>query len=612
MSPTTSGHRPFMDESNTTDKEMEDIFPSQVLNTQEEEDLLKIINHTEFSPTPEFIIVDRRKKFFVMIPASAVCAGKPNLRKIADKIQSVLAKFATIIGQPVIRFMPKENEDPECFVVIEVGSGDQCKAACKGGFTYIKEDGSEGKTNFQEYTETAQVEQESRVVRLKALAWNTKASDIHAAMKKWGPVQSVSMGFNAKKTMATAVVIFKELTSVQNMLKENITWITIAKDAGAVAQLGTQHFKEDRNLTKKLAHLPEWYTPLDVVNLFRDPKAEGKQLCRHITMPVDPISKRRHPEAFVYFNNEEDWQRAKHLVFNINGKKTIWVDTAKPTCRTCGHPEHMQKECQVYRNRKELALTRKANTQAMQQKPKGRMVLSAMANILQQKTTINNGNQKPKAHFEPGKQSYSSVASKKAPATTGAIKAVAPKSILKASSLTPDNSWRQANAALELKIQALGNRIDKQTKHLEEMLHQKFELYFAAFEKKMMGILEGKLSPQLPSSQLEDEVMIHSLETESQSSSVLSGSNDSHSLGEFFTQSQTQERQESCKPVIKRLRGDSNETSEPNRTESEKLKELAQRLDEVENLNRDLQEQNELIKRQNRLLESELENHIDL
>ncbi|KAF9404176.1 hypothetical protein BGZ76_007058, partial [Entomortierella beljakovae] len=234
------------------------------------------------------------------------------------------------------------------------------------GFMVTNDDGTEGRTYFTEYTEAEQTAHQNRVVKLKALAWNTQADDVHAAMTRWGVVSSVTTGFNAKKTMGTAVVVFENEKSIQDMLDRNITSLVIGKDTAAVAQIGAKTVTEDRTLTKKLAHLPGWFTPADVLKLLdRIKTQDGWGVCQSVSMPVDPLTKRTCPEAFVYFYNRQQWELVKNKVFTIEGKSTMWIEPDQPTCRTCGHPNHYQRDCVIFQRRKEITAIRRVNTVAM-------------------------------------------------------------------------------------------------------------------------------------------------------------------------------------------------------------------------------------------------------
>ncbi|KAF9149182.1 hypothetical protein BGX20_006118, partial [Mortierella sp. AD010] len=117
----------------------------------------------------------------------------------------------------------------------------------------------------------------------------------------------------------------------------------------------------------KLVNLPRWYTPYEVHQLFAQIKTpNGEVACHSITMPFNPFTKRRYPEAFVYFSNMRQWENVRHRVFEIDGKQTQWVNPKDPTCHYCGSPDHFQPNCDLREKRKILQANRRANTAAMQ------------------------------------------------------------------------------------------------------------------------------------------------------------------------------------------------------------------------------------------------------
>ncbi|KAF9420574.1 hypothetical protein BGZ76_004075 [Entomortierella beljakovae] len=603
---------------------MEEVGVSPVLGTLSEEQLLRQLDQqNKDSDAHEFITVERRRKrFYIMLQASALCNGKPNLKLISEEIHSLLEKTATIIGHPVLRYLPKKGEEPECYIITEVGSRDQAESACQGGFKVINDDKSETKHFFQEYSEAAQVEQQEHVVRLKALAWNTKTSDIHAAMSRWGPVQSVTMGFNSKKTMANAVVVFKNATSVQRMLDQSVTWVTIAKDAGAVAQLGTQLLPENRALTKKLAHLPEWFTPLDVLNMFKE-HSPARHLCKHVTMPVDPTTKRRHPEAFVYFSNQEDWDLIKNIVFDIEGKKTMWLDPAQPTCRTCGHPDHIQRNCPIYLRRKNLSNIRKTNSRAMQQPTKSRIIPSAMPPKAPSMSSVAQGKQKapPMSSVVQGKQkatsnvhfanpstSYSSVvANNNAKVASTSFNKIQHKD----NNYDTNISWRIAHADMEQKIQELTNRLEKQnnewlekTSSLQISILQ-LETQINTLPNRIMAMIQAGTSVQTLSTQDDDNGEDTNMDNssnripETQMSALSSENSDSLNLGPLFSPSQPDTSTQRVKRVWLNTERDSKVDTDQAFTHMQKqLDDMKARAESAENQVKALFNQNSSLETQ--------------
>ncbi|KAF9176329.1 hypothetical protein BGZ50_000979, partial [Haplosporangium sp. Z 11] len=283
-------------------------------------------------------------------------------------IKTNLRKTATIIGYPDLEYLPDTEAAAILpYVVFEVSTAEQLEATARAGFLVPQEGGEPTKVYYQKYTHLHHEQHESRRVTLKSMAWNTKADDVHAAMAAWGTVASVRMGFNAQRSMATATVYFNDNTAVKEMADAKTSFVTIGRDVATVQSLGGEVVHTDPTLTMKLAQLPPFYMPIDVVHLLQTvPAPNAENSFQSITMPVNPHSKKRLPEAFVYFANAAQWERVRNRIFRIGNYTTAWVTTASLTCRICASPAHLQKECPTLQRRLALKRTRQNNTLAMQ------------------------------------------------------------------------------------------------------------------------------------------------------------------------------------------------------------------------------------------------------
>ncbi|KAF8947321.1 hypothetical protein BGZ46_005612, partial [Entomortierella lignicola] len=314
---------------------------------------------TDVVPEPIFTLVERQQqRHLMMIPMAAFNIRKPKLPMMIDAIKDILAKTATIVGAPRIEYLINDQDASEGHVIFQVGTSDQLQLACQSGFSYEDEEGKSRKTYFREYTASLLTAQQNRIVQMNSIALTTKANDIHAAMALWGAISSVTMGFNSTKSMATAKVTFAQSSSVDKMLEENVTSVVIGRDTAVITQLGTRSIAINRDLTMKLVNIPRWYAPRD------SPNAEAS--FHSVTMPFNVHTRRRHPVAFVSFTNLSQWERVRHIVFQIEGKNTAWVNPKQPTCHHCGSPEHLKQACPVLKQRMMLQSYRKANTAAMQ------------------------------------------------------------------------------------------------------------------------------------------------------------------------------------------------------------------------------------------------------
>ncbi|KAG0308040.1 hypothetical protein BGZ99_001296 [Dissophora globulifera] len=465
------------------DNSMEDVDCSPIVDSQlpSGTSTVEASTETQFQsqPDPDFTMIERRRRYFLMIPTAAVSSNpKAGLRFLTEKIKASLAKTTIMFGQPIIRNFPQEGEDHEQRVIFEVASKDQMTAAFRAGFTTVDEAGKTDRTYFREYTEAAQTTQKEREVMLQHLAWNTTTNEIHAAMSQWGAVERVSAGFNKKKTMANATVTFAEASSVKLMIQENITYVAIGQDSAAVAQLGTKVIPIHRHLTKKLANLPEWFTPLDVLRLFEEISEDGPPI-QSISMPVNPFTKRRRPEAYVYFESLPKWKAVENRVFTIGTKHTAWANPEKLTCRTCGSPDHLQKDCETLIRRRHITAIRRANSNAMNPaaRPAGtaKPTVSARPALTGYRDALINKQINAKASTSTTKPTTSTTSASAKNHTTGTAQPAASA----AKAITGPTPWQQAHEAIRQQVTALSNRVDTQLKAWQEQcrrINERMEL----------------------------------------------------------------------------------------------------------------------------------------
>ncbi|KAF9272648.1 hypothetical protein BGZ68_002238, partial [Mortierella alpina] len=320
------------------------------------------------SATPnEFEVVKRKKSemHLAMLPVE-VFPNAPSLAEMTVAIKEHLRGRATIIGNMEITHINLEYSFDE-HVVFQVASEAQLQAVLRAGFECEQEDGNPTRVYYQRFTSSHHKDVESRRVLLKAMAWNTKADDVRASMAAWGEIITIKMGFNAQKSMRTADVLFTSQEAVTKMIAEEATYVVIGRDVACVSQLGTTPVKADPKLTMKLTQLPPYFMPADVIRIFEAIPAPNKaHSCQGITMPVNVHTKRRLPEAFVYFDNKAQWDRANR-VFTVDEKyKTAWVTPDTLTCRICTSAAHQKAQCPTLERRIALRQTRKNNTIAMQ------------------------------------------------------------------------------------------------------------------------------------------------------------------------------------------------------------------------------------------------------
>ncbi|KAF9941180.1 hypothetical protein BGZ67_005632 [Mortierella alpina] len=181
-----------------------------------------------------------------MIEACAL--PKCSLTKLGDTIQHHLGTVATVVGSVELILLPREDD---------AGPLESTRDAPT-------------KFLFRPYTINHQQQRESRRVLLKSMAFNTTYDDIKMAMASWGQVAHIKMGFNPIRSMRTAMVTFTDPAAVTDMIVAKTVCILVGDsgDVACVAQMGAKAINIDSSLTKKLAPLPPFFKPVDVVKMF--------------------------------------------------------------------------------------------------------------------------------------------------------------------------------------------------------------------------------------------------------------------------------------------------------------------------------------------------------
>lgn len=334
---------------------------SQEFPTQEFEDSVVA---AEAGVMPGFVTVNRSKKFhWLMFPVSCFDKGLSrnsmfnwatnNLRKVAS-IKPASFKITTL---------PTTEGEPAQFLLFQVYTAEEAKAACKCG----SKDTEGVITRFEIYTADARALQERRMLKVISLSFNTTADHISAALSKYGCVESVTTHFNAKATMINATVIFKYAESIDKLkdrydiLKK--AYVRVRDDIGTLTWLGDTAITYDSTLTRKLAQLPTGLTPVDIKRIFNKEfkTPNGVRAFHSITMPVNLRSKQRHPEAYIHFATLEQFNLATAKPFEIEGHATRWIEVGTPTCFQCGYPDHFVNSCRVKMDRATGLSLRRSN-----------------------------------------------------------------------------------------------------------------------------------------------------------------------------------------------------------------------------------------------------------
>ncbi|KAF9342366.1 hypothetical protein BGX26_007694 [Mortierella sp. AD094] len=220
-------------------------------------------------------------------------------------------------------------------------------------------------------------------------------------------------------------------------------------------------------------------SPLDVLELFATVKALNTEASFHsISMPVNPFTRRRYPEAFIYFSNKAQWERVKNTVFTIDGKNTAWVAPNTPTCHYCGSPEHLQRQCNTFKKRLDLQHARKNNI-AAKHKPTAKVIVPDSQPAPQQQTPSKPSTPNPSRNSNRNavtnngktvtinnKQSFSDVVANRhrdvEKPTTPSIQLQPRQS---SGTGNPNiQTWQQVQAENQRTINVLRNQLDQQTR----------------------------------------------------------------------------------------------------------------------------------------------------
>ena len=331
--------------------------PSQVLSTQEFDNAVAAL---EAEVQPEFVIVSRTKTtHWLKLPVDCFNKGFPKA-KMFKWVANTLKKVASIKPNTFsVATLPTTPGDPKPFVIFQVFTAYEALHACDHG----SEDENGKRTHFSIYTTEAQALQQGRVLKLTSLSFDTIADDITAALCKYGDIESVATDFNAKATMIAATVIYKHADAIAKLKERNKAYVQVRDDIGTVTWLGNEAIKYDGDLTMKLARLPRGFTAVDIMQLFMYQfKTRNAVIPFHsITMAKNLYTKKRQPEAYIYFSSLEQKMIATEKALKIGEHETCWVSASQPTCRHCGDPDHFIRDCGVKSTQDNAAVSRRAN-----------------------------------------------------------------------------------------------------------------------------------------------------------------------------------------------------------------------------------------------------------
>ncbi|KAG0061345.1 hypothetical protein BGZ90_003619 [Linnemannia elongata] len=279
--------------------------------------------------------VDDLKAFLESDTMITLLAFRGHLRRFAVDVKDVLAMSTqTPFGsssdedtdedemsmrdkrpaQDHVDFVDDDEDDvndvppPVGYLLFNVSSAADVAAACKHGGQMKTDNGQHPcRIYFEAHTATAQALEKEREIKIGSLAWDTTNTNVRAALKDYGDIQSITTTFNSN-TMKEALVIFNSATSVTQLKEEGATCLAVQDDVGTITRLGTVNVSYDPSLTVKLAGLSRGTTPADLKNVF-DSEIKTPNVVRPyhtISMPFSLTTKTdslRHMSDFQLSSN---------------------------------------------------------------------------------------------------------------------------------------------------------------------------------------------------------------------------------------------------------------------------------------------------------------------
>jgi hypothetical protein len=424
------------------------------------------------------------------IETAAFGDEKTPLRTRLHRLKECLAGVANPLRTPSVRHMLQEDGSSVPFFVFEIGEHSEREALTKMAIT--SPDGS-ASWPFLLLSEDQQKAEVSRTIDIRSLSFDTKEHQIVAALTKYGAIERVVMGFNLIKSMATAHVVFTTAEAVNDMIKREITCVTVGQDTGMVARLGDTRPAIDHKLTLKLTHLPFGCTPRDVAEALADFRYFG------VTMPLDPNTKRRKMEAFVYFAHSQDQKEIRKGNFQFgtdtkDEKTTAWAEPNTSTCYGCGAVGHRSNKCEIVSEQQSIRQLRKKNANLIspsKQPSKAPVQHRAGQPLTKAQITAAKGKGKatsppPVSVWTTGKASAlfanasTSNSNHAGPSRQGpqvqqhapALGKVAATAI---PSQQPQPAWKAAHDAMNLQVRQATARLDKKIDEWQQQMQTQFQ-----------------------------------------------------------------------------------------------------------------------------------------
>ncbi|KAF9932480.1 hypothetical protein BGZ67_004720 [Mortierella alpina] len=411
-----------------------------------------------------------------MIATAAFGEETSSLKIKLQRLLECLSGIAIPLRAPAVRHMLQEDKSSVPFFLLEIGETAEREAL--QNIVVNSPDGAQSwqflplsvdQQSWQILPLSVDQEnaEESRSIDIRSLQYDTKNHHIKAALSKYGLIERVEMGFNKIKSMATARVVFTTANSVTSMINSGITCILVGQNSGLIARLGETRPDIDHELTLKLTHLPFGCTPRDVAEALADFSYYG------ITMPLDPNTRRRKMEAFVYFSHSLDQETAREQDFQLGKEEKVnaWAETNASTCYGCGAVGHRSNKCATQQHQLSIRQLRQKNANLISRTKTQKAPVHQSARQPMTKAQITAAKGKGKATSPPPASAWTTAgnfalqhapASGKAPAAT-------------TSSQQSQPAWKADHNAMLQQVRQASMRLDKKMAEREQLIQRQFQ-----------------------------------------------------------------------------------------------------------------------------------------
>jgi hypothetical protein len=289
-----------------------------------------------FNDTQNSINLNRPVKYL----ATTVLDNIPgrNSRNKLFKVNAMFANYASYTGASIKRY------NKEKYIIVSFGNKQDRITAIKQRYT------SKINDNFREYffqnwENIKKVDHESdiqltkeRTIQVIDIPLNFKAKILRLFFSKHGAIDKIHM--KTKGLYQTAYITFKDRESV-NSFHDNIWSECILGEAVRIMPLKIDFNKrQQRNQhVLKLAGFYHNFNIIDLQEILNSIKAKA------IFAPRKINGYKKHNYIYLYFENEEEKNKAIQKQFFFDNHKLFWANSYEKTCFCCGSRDHIYSSC---------------------------------------------------------------------------------------------------------------------------------------------------------------------------------------------------------------------------------------------------------------------------